>query len=265
MSKKKIYQDDDDDEFPSLQYYADSRCKCCRELDSRDIKPQPDDDYFISPTDDFEGDDFLKLHVIHYRRKKWETGCFDIDCPPNYGGIGGIAFPGKHLYGDDIKSDKLLNDMAKHVVDTYNKEKGGKLVFVGVRNVSGEGCNWRNFYITFGCRNGNGVRKKTRMRVKTYRAVVTCRIWSDKKEKRILVFRDASGKDLLPPDPFYGPLTTPFYRHPALAGSNDLKKESGGVVGKNSDAEGGVKEDLEKESGGVVVGNSDAEDGVVCQ
>ncbi|CAI0419246.1 unnamed protein product [Linum tenue] len=235
--KKKNYQDDDDDDGVRLRYYAGSRCKCCLELNSREIKPQPDDDDFITPSDDFGGDEFLKLHVVHYRRKIWETGvyCWDIDCPPRYGGIGGQAYPGKHLYGDDMKTDELLIDMAQHVVDTYNKEKGGRLVLGGVRNVSAEGCNWRNFYITFSCRDGRGARKKTKRRLKTYRAAVSCRIWSFGKEKQILVFRDPSGKDLLPPDPFYGFFTTPFRPRPELAYRKDREEEPRGVVVGNSD------------------------------
>ncbi|CAI0407849.1 unnamed protein product [Linum tenue] len=214
---------DVDEKYPPLTYYPDRFCETCRRLDKTEMKPQPDDQEYVFDYENFRDDETLRLHVINYRRIQYTRSYFDIDCPPNYGGVGGQPHPGKH-YANDDKFQKTVEECARFGVQKCNEEtkvKGIDLEFVEVLNVTAEGCGWMRFYMTLACRNRvNGKRKGISEAggdtsddcvIQSYRVVVSCSYW-DRKEKKMLLFKDPNGKHLWEPaDPFCDRVSEPYY------------------------------------------------------
>ncbi|CAI0407840.1 unnamed protein product, partial [Linum tenue] len=225
---------DVDEKYPPLTYYPDRYCETCRRLDKTEMKPKPDDEAYLFDDETF-CDETLRLHVINYRRTQYTRSYFDIDCPPNYGGVGGQPHPGKH-YANDEKFRKTVQECARFGVDMCNKEtkvKGIDLEFVEVQNVTAEGPHWRRFYMTLACRNRvNGKRKGISEAggdtsddcvIQSYKVVVSCCYWKTEL-KKMLLFKDPNGKHLWEPaDPFCDRVSEPYYGDEvALAGDGSL-------------------------------------------
>ncbi|CAL1393051.1 unnamed protein product [Linum trigynum] len=190
-------------EWPKLRY-GDGECKRCRELDKLKLKPKPDDLDYIWQDDDFEGDEELMLRVIHYRRKRNVTGCFDVDCPPS--SHWGRLYPREHYSMRVRDYDKRLKTCVKFVIDTYNEQKGQDLILLSILNVCIQRvCRYYIFYVTF--EGFNESDESSKSYVGTYQTMVSCASWTF-GEYEICVFRRCSNstckdEDLLPPDSSY--------------------------------------------------------------
>ncbi|CAL1376512.1 unnamed protein product [Linum trigynum] len=187
-----------DDEFPELTYYVGTYCDSCRRMAKTEMKEEYDDDDYIYEDDDFGGDDTLKLRMIHYRRNLRVNGCFYADCPPQ-----STLYPG---------FDDTVQDCAEFAVETFNDELGAEMELREIENVSVGGFGYRQIYMILRCCNvgssGDGGPDE-----KTYRVVVSC-CWWRKANKKVLVFNDCYGNNLLKPNRSFDERTTPEQRSP---------------------------------------------------
>ncbi|CAN0928491.1 hypothetical protein LINGRAHAP2_LOCUS36532 [Linum grandiflorum] len=133
--------------------YYNIHCKCCRELAKLKLEPQSDDDEYASPDEDFYGDEELRLRVIHYRRERWMTGCFDVGCYPNLPSFSG-CFHRDHLHRLFTNFDRLMKVCVELVFKQYRQVEKKELVFLRYLNATAErgGCVLL-FFLTFECYN----------------------------------------------------------------------------------------------------------------
>ncbi|CAI0407833.1 unnamed protein product, partial [Linum tenue] len=220
---------DVDEKYPPLTYYPDRYCETCRRLDKTEMKPQPDDQEYVFDYETFRDDETLRLHVINYRRTQYVRSYFDIDCPPNYGGVGGQPHPGKH-YANDDRFQETVQECARFGVqkcNEANKGKGIDLELVEVENVTAEGCGWMRFYMTLACRcnrvhgskrkwiseeaAGNWDTSDDECVIQSYKVVVSCCYWK-REPRKMLLFKDPNGNHLWEPaDPFCDRVSQPYY------------------------------------------------------
>ncbi|CAI0411259.1 unnamed protein product, partial [Linum tenue] len=118
---KKARQQAEDDDKKEKMSYGSPYCQRCRQVDELTLVPLADDAMYLSPDDDFGGDQNLKLRVIRYRRKKWLTGGFDADCHPSYLTFGGIFQP--YHYRFVVGFDRMVNGSVKYAISEYNRLK----------------------------------------------------------------------------------------------------------------------------------------------
>ncbi|CAI0422460.1 unnamed protein product [Linum tenue] len=97
-------------------------CVRCLAVGELKLVPKDDDSNYVLKSDDFKGDEELKLRVIHYRRKKRISGCFYADCPPNYPSFEGIFYY-EHFPETPDKKQKLYKSL-EFAIGKYNREKG---------------------------------------------------------------------------------------------------------------------------------------------
>ncbi|CAN0928494.1 hypothetical protein LINGRAHAP2_LOCUS36535 [Linum grandiflorum] len=135
-----------------LLYYGDIRCKCCRELAKLKLEHQPDDLEYVYPSDDnFFGDEELRLRVIHYRRERWMTGCFDVGCHPNFPSFGG-TFHRDHFKGQNF--DRMIGSCARSTIAEYCEKEKKELVFLRFLNATADiAGRVIFFFMTFECYN----------------------------------------------------------------------------------------------------------------
>ncbi|CAL1377754.1 unnamed protein product [Linum trigynum] len=166
-------------------------CVRCLAVGELKLVPKNDDSNYVVKSDDFKGDEELKLRVIHYRRKKWISGCFYADCPPNYPSFEGIYYY-EHLPVTPDTKQKLDKSL-QFAIDKYNKEKGDNLTLDGILHTNLETYGSMIFYITF-----KGFTEK--FGVQTYQTVVTCSKYYTGGHV-VKLFRNGKGdyEDLLTP------------------------------------------------------------------
>ncbi|CAL1376333.1 unnamed protein product [Linum trigynum] len=134
-----------DGNYPENKYGKKSS-KCFDKYRKRDFKPKEDDPKYIFEDGVFVGED-VKLRVIHYRRKKWVTGCFYADCRPAHPGHGGI-FHREH-YRHILNMDEAIHSAVTFVINEYETVKGKRLELKEIRNVTMEQYACWMLYVTF--------------------------------------------------------------------------------------------------------------------
>ncbi|CAN0928490.1 hypothetical protein LINGRAHAP2_LOCUS36531 [Linum grandiflorum] len=176
------------------------RCKCCAELAKLKLEPQPDDDEYASPDEDFFGDEELRLRVIHYRRERWMTGCFDVGCYPNLPSFSGV-YHREHLRRrwSYPEFDRLMKVCVELAFKKYRQVEKKELVFLRFLNATAErgGCVLL-FFLTFECYN-----PLAENYVEIFQAMVSVFVnFLAKPEVHLFrrVTNDDEDEDLLPPD-----------------------------------------------------------------
>ncbi|CAN1234617.1 hypothetical protein LINPERPRIM_LOCUS4265 [Linum perenne] len=80
-----------------------------------------DDPSFVKRSDIFNGDEELRLRVIHYRRIMKLSGGFDADCIPDIGYLGPRPIDHFRQYRYS-HFDEILRSSVKFVFDTYREK-----------------------------------------------------------------------------------------------------------------------------------------------
>ncbi|CAL1376515.1 unnamed protein product [Linum trigynum] len=218
-----------DEELPDeLTYYKHPQCKSCQELDKKEMKEEYDDEDYVFRYDDFGGDKTLRLHVIFYRRRLFEEGGFYFGCRPNYFNLESLPYPREH-FNFEPGFDSIVEECADFAVYAYNEERDAEMELCGIDDASiGGSGGIKIFYLVIRCRNGDstgddggsstddGKRKRSSGESdneETYRVVLNCRWWS-RNLKKILLFRDSNGENLMTPDPAFDKRIRPGKRRP---------------------------------------------------
>ncbi|CAI0419244.1 unnamed protein product [Linum tenue] len=194
--KPKIYLGPPEgfDSYPENKYGKRS-CQRCQKLREREFKPKDDDCNYLYDKDDFEGDEELKLRVIHHRKKKWITGGFYADCQPAYTRYGGIYHQEHHW--EVLNLDEMIRSSVRFVIKQYKKLKGHGLILKDILNTTMEryACWW--FYVTF-----TGCEQSSSDEVRIYQTLVAYFFRGGEHEVAILrrkIIGQDEYVDLLPP------------------------------------------------------------------
>ncbi|CAN1175997.1 hypothetical protein LINPERHAP2_LOCUS32276 [Linum perenne] len=152
-------------------------CKRCREIKNMKFVHSSDDPNFVFRNDDFNGDEELRLQVIHCRRIR------------KLSGYGYWHF------------DEILRSSVKFVLDTYREKVGKELNLLRILNVTADVDRYVMAYFTFECYNPDAEGY-----VDVIQALVsTFRYRREEHELEILrrVTNDDQDEYLLPPDEYY--------------------------------------------------------------
>ncbi|CAN1730496.1 hypothetical protein LINPERHAP1_LOCUS961 [Linum perenne] len=175
-------------------------CKRCREIKNMKFGHSSDDPSFVKRSDIFNGDEELRLRVIHYRRIMKLSGGFDADCIPDIGYLGPRPIDHFRQYRYS-HFDEILRSSVKFVFDTYREKVGKELNLLRILNVTADVDRYVMAYFTFECYNPDAEGY-----VDVIQALVsTLRYRRQEHELEILrrVTNDDQDEYLLPPDEYY--------------------------------------------------------------